>query len=102
MTQVEYEKLRAKIEDRYNQDLVALDHIWALFRGDEKPPEKVEAAKEAKPHARHKRLSRSAAMKASWARRRAGKANGDEKGLTQKQFSQFLGQRPSGRLRRWR
>jgi hypothetical protein len=94
MTKTDYEKLRAKIDDRYQQDLAALDRLWWMFRGDERPPAEEKPFVQSKPGEPKKKLSRSEAMKASWARRRAGKLNGDAKGLRPKNFSKFLVQGP--------
>lgn len=88
MTDTEYDKLRARIEDRYHQDLAALDRVRSLFNDDlAKPAVEPESIKRG---GRKTKLSRSEAMKASWARRHRGKQIGDAKGISQKAFSKFL------------
>ncbi len=94
MTKTEYEKCRARIEDRYRQDMAALDRVQALFCDDEEQPARRSEAPTRRTSA--KKLSRSEAMKASWIRRRAGKLNGDEKGLSKKAFNRFLVADPLG------
>jgi hypothetical protein len=78
MKKSEYQVLLNRIEQRYQDDLAALERINALWVGEQAP-----VAATSGPD------SRSVAMKASWARRRANKP-GDEKAPSRKKLSEFL------------
>lgn len=95
MTITEYKTIRARIEDQYGQDLAALDRIWALIHGDEKQLVDSSEPESPKKLGRPKKLSRSEAMKASWAKRKAEKVEATER-LPKRSFAKFLVGAPIG------
>ena|SRR5688572_2025518 len=109
MTKTEYETLREKVVQRYQEDLAALDRIWTLFRGYEPPPSPAPGPPA--PRAGRKRrgklseeekIARNRAYSAAWRARQkmkkhgAGRNGAEEKGLKQKDFRKFLVPGPTG------
>lgn len=106
MTKTEYQTLRARIEDRYRQDIVALDRTWVLFRGEDNAPVADRPAPcQARPtaggvarepvSAEEKRARKNEYMRAYYQRRqkkvaRTSAQKDDLKGLSPKDFSKFL------------